>query len=47
MKEVKTHWASYINDQTSQAQHQNQMYQCLMKSLSDTARLCIESESVK
>ena len=47
MEEVRNHCTTYINQQTRQAQHQYQMYQCLMNSLTDAGRLKIVTESPK
>ena len=45
LEEVKAHCATYIQDETRQAQHQYQLYQCLMNSLTETARFKIVKES--
>ena len=47
MDEIKQHVATYTNEETRKAQHQYQMYQCIMNSLTDTARLKIVKESNK
>ena len=44
MEDIRTYCAGYINDQTRKAQHQFQMYQCLMASLTDAGRLKIVTE---
>ena len=43
--EIRTHCQGYVLNRTRQAQHQFQMYQCLMASLTDKGRLKIVSEA--
>ena len=44
MENIRAHCATYISNPTRQAQHQFQMYQCLMASLTDAGRLKIVTE---
>ena len=45
MDEIKQYVATYINEETRKAQHQCQVYQCIMNSLTDTARSRIVKKS--
>ena len=47
MKEIRDHCSSYINLKTRQAQHQYQMYECIMNSLTQMTRLRITSATDK
>ena len=42
MKDIRTHCASYMTSRTRKAQHQFQMYQCLMVSLANMQELLQE-----
>ena len=47
MAQVENHCRTYINQETRAAQHQYQMYECLMKSLTDSACRSITAEKDK
>ena len=47
MDQIRNHCQGYVLNHTRQAQHQFQLYQCLMASLTDKGRLKIASETDK
>ena len=47
MDQIRNHCQGYVLSHTRQAQHQFQLYQCLMASLTDKGRLKIASETDK
>ena len=47
LKDIKSHCSTYIQTQTREAQHQYQLYQCLMNLLTEKVRLKIVKESHK
>ena len=45
VEEVRTHCSTYIRTQTRLVQHDYQMYECLMNSLTESARAKITSRT--
>ena len=47
VEQVRAHCEGYINEQTRQSQHSYQMYECLMNSLTEAARMKISADSAE